>query len=36
MKKQYSRKKIQEAITYWEKQLKLMNESIRFGKNMTT
>lgn len=28
MNKQYTKKQIQEAIAYWEKQLKLMNESI--------
>ena len=27
MKKQYSKKQIQEAISYWKKQLKTMNES---------
>ena len=27
MKKQYSKKQIQEAINYWQKQLKMMNES---------
>ena len=27
MKKKYTRKQIAEAIAYWEKQLKLMNES---------
>lgn len=28
MKKQYTKKQIQEAINYWQKQLKTMNESI--------
>lgn len=28
MKKQYTKKQITEAIAYWEKQLKLMNESV--------
>ena len=27
MKKQYTKRQITEAIAYWEKQLKLMNES---------
>ena len=26
MKKQYTKKQITEAIAYWEKQLKMMNE----------
>lgn len=30
MKKQYTKKQIQEAISYWQKQLKTMNES-EFG-----
>ena len=28
MKKQYTKKHITEAIAYWEKQLKMMNESL--------
>ena len=27
MKKTYTKKQIQEAISYWQKQLKTMNES---------
>ena len=27
MKKKYTKKQIQEAISYWKKQLKMMNES---------
>ena len=30
MKKKYTKKQITEAIAYWEKQLKLMNESISY------
>lgn len=32
MKKQYTKKQITEAIAYWKKQLKKMNESMGFGK----
>ena len=32
MKKQYTKKQITEAIAYWKKQLKMMNESMGFGK----
>ena len=31
MKKQYTKKQITEAIAYWQKQLKMMNESAQFN-----
>ena len=34
MKKQYTKKQITEAIAYWEKQLKMMNEAVHDGRNI--
>lgn len=33
MKKTYTKKQITEAIAYWEKQLKMMNETATQGDN---
>ena len=34
MKKQYTKKQITEAIAYWKKQLKMMNESATAGSKL--
>lgn len=34
MKKKYTKKQITEAIAYWEKQLKLMNESAYYSEKL--